>query len=168
MVATSPRRWLLARFELVVTSGTTADQVMNVWVPALVVDAHPGGSSWQLNARARAVATGTHREAILTSPWCAGVPCEDGYLSMASRSLDRFLYLSERSDPSLWADDLMGRMVDELNTFQPAVLEANPSFLAEALSPHCQPPVARALAGPDHPDLREPLDFAPAPDRPGF
>jgi len=119
--------------ELVATSGTTADQVTNVWYQPWW-DATEA-ASWQLNAHARAVATGSHREAILTSPWCTGVPCEDGYLSMASRSLDRFLYLTERSDPSLWTDAMMDRMVDELNTFKPAVLEANPSFLAR-LSRH--------------------------------
>ena len=119
--------------ELVTTSGTTADQVTNVWYQPWW-DATEA-ASWQLNAYARAVATGTHREAILTSPWCTGVPCEDGYLSMETRSLDRFLYLSERSDPSTWTDSMMDRMVDELNTFKPAVMEANPSFLAR-LSRH--------------------------------
>jgi len=119
--------------ELVATSGTTADQVTNVWYQPWW-DATEA-ASWQLNAYARAAATGTHREAILTSPWCTGVPCEEGYLPIDRRTLDRFLYLSERSDPSSWSSAMMDRMVDELNTFKPTVLEANPSFLAR-LSRH--------------------------------
>ena len=114
--------------ELVTTSGTTDDQVTNVWYQPWW-DASEA-ASWQLNAHARAVATGAHREAILTSPWCTGFPCEDGSLTREQRTLGRFLYLSERSNPSSWSDALMERMVDELNAFRPVVLEANPSFLA--------------------------------------
>ncbi|MGD0919104.1 MAG: hypothetical protein ABSB22_21895 [Thermodesulfobacteriota bacterium] len=119
--------------ELVATSGATGDQVTNVWYQPWWNASE--AASWQLNAHARAVATGAHREAILTSPWCAGFPCEDGYLTMEQRTLGRFLYLSERFDPSSWSSDLMDRMVNELNTFRPVVLEANPSFLAR-LSRH--------------------------------
>jgi phenylacetate-CoA ligase len=119
--------------ELVATSGATGDQVTNVWYQPWWNASE--AASWQLNAHARAVATGAHREAILTSPWCAGFPCEDGYLTMEQRTLGRFLFLNERSDPSSWSSDLMDRMVEELNTFKPVVLEANPSFLAR-LSRH--------------------------------
>lgn len=119
--------------ELVATSGTTSDQVVNVWDQRWW-DATEA-ASWQLNAHARAVATGEHREAVLTSPWCCGFPCEDGYLTAEQRTLGRFLFLAERSNPSAWSAAMMDRMVDELNAFQPAVLEANPSFLAR-LSRH--------------------------------
>jgi len=119
--------------ELVATSGATGDQVTNVWYQPWWNASE--AASWQLNAHARAVATGAHREAILTSPWCAGFPCEEGYLTMEQRTLGRFLFLSERSDPSSWSGELMDRMVEELNTFEPVVLEANPSFLAR-LSRH--------------------------------
>jgi phenylacetate-CoA ligase len=119
--------------ELVATSGTTADQVTNVWYQPWW-DATEA-ASWQLNAHARAAATGTHREAILTSPWCTGVPCEEGYLPIERRTLERFLYLTERSDPSSWSSAMMDRMVDELDVFKPTVLEANPSFLTR-LSRH--------------------------------
>jgi phenylacetate-CoA ligase len=119
--------------ELVATSGATGDQVTNVWYQPWWNASE--AASWQLNAHARAVATGSHREAILTSPWCAGFPCEEGYLTMEQRTLGRFLFLSERSDPSSWSSELMNRMVEELNAFEPVVLEANPSFLAR-LSRH--------------------------------
>jgi len=118
---------------LVATSGTTSDQVTNVWYQPWW-DASEA-ASWELNAHARAAAGNSHREAILTSPWCAGVPCEDGYLTREQRTLGRFLYLTERSDPSTWSEALMDRMVEEINAFRPAVLEANPSFLAR-LSRH--------------------------------
>jgi phenylacetate-coenzyme A ligase PaaK-like adenylate-forming protein len=119
--------------ELVTTSGATGDQVTNVWYQPWWNASE--AASWQLNAHARAVATGSHREAILTSPRCAGFPCEEGYLTMEQRTLGRFLFLSERSDPSSWSSELMNRMVAELNAFEPVVLEANPSFLAR-LSRH--------------------------------
>jgi phenylacetate-CoA ligase len=119
--------------ELVSTSGATGDQVTNVWYQPWWNASE--AASWQLNAHARAAATGGHREAILTSPWCAGFPCEEGYLTMEQRTLGRFLFLSERSDPSSWSGDLMDRMVEELNAFEPVILEANPSFLAR-LSRH--------------------------------
>jgi phenylacetate-CoA ligase len=54
---------------------------------------------------------------------------------MEQRTLGRFLFLSERSDPGSWSSDLMDRMVQELNAFEPVILEANPSFLAR-LSRH--------------------------------
>jgi phenylacetate-CoA ligase len=114
--------------ELVETSGVTSDRVTNVWYQPWWNASE--ASSWQLNAHTRAAALGGHREAILTSPWCAGVPCEDDYLTMKQRTLDRFLYLSERSDPSTWSSDLMDRMAAEINSFRPLVIEANPSFLA--------------------------------------
>ena len=119
--------------ELAATSGTTGDRVTNVWYQPWWNASE--AASWQLNSHARRAATGEHREAILTSPWCTGFPCEDGLLTMEQRTLGRFLYLCERSDPSLWPADLMDRMAQEINLFRPVVLEANPSFLAR-LSRH--------------------------------
>jgi phenylacetate-coenzyme A ligase PaaK-like adenylate-forming protein len=119
--------------ELVTTSGSTGDRVENVWYQPWW-DASEA-ASWRLNSHTRAAGVGEHPEAILTSPWCAGVPCEDEYLAMHQRTLGRFLYLSERYDPSTWSGELMDRMVAELNAFKPVILEANPSFLA-TLSRH--------------------------------
>jgi len=119
--------------ELVTTSGSTGDRVTNIWYQPWW-DASEA-ASWQLNAHARMAAVGVHSEAILTSPWCTGFPCEDEYLAMHQRTMGRFLYLSERSDPSTWSVELMDRMAAELNAFKPVILEANPSFLAR-LSRH--------------------------------
>ena len=128
--------------ELVETSGSTGDRVTNVWYQPWWDAAEK--ASWRLNAHARAAAVGEHHEAILTSPWCTGFPCEDDYLAMHERTLGRFLYLSERSDPSTWSAELMDRMVGELAAFRPVVIEANPSFLAR-LSRHI---VSRRLRVP--------------------
>ena len=114
--------------ELVNTSGTSSDQVTNVWYQPWW-DACEA-NSWQLNRYARDAATGSHREAILTSPLCSGVPCEEGFLTLSERRLGRFLFLNERSDPRSWDDALMARMIAEINQYQPVLLEANPSFLA--------------------------------------
>ena len=119
--------------ELVETSGSTGDRVTNVWYQAWW-DASEE-ASWTLNSHALAASAGDHREAILTSPWCAGVPCEDGFLPRERRTHGRFLYLTERSDPSAWSVELMDRMIAELDAFAPVLLEANPSFLAR-LSRH--------------------------------
>ncbi|MHB9034287.1 MAG: phenylacetate--CoA ligase family protein [Anaerolineae bacterium] len=115
--------------ELVQTSGTTSDQVSNVWFQEWWNRCE--AASWQLNRFAREAATGKHREAILTSPLCSGVPCEEALLlPPEERRIGRFLFLSEKTDPRTWDDDLMARMVTEINAYQPVLLEANPSFLA--------------------------------------
>ncbi len=119
--------------ELVQTSGSTGDRVTNLWFQQWWNRSE--GASWKLNEHTRAAAMGEHREAILTSPWCTGFPCEDDYLTRHERTLGRFLYLSERADPSEWSEELMNRMVEEINAFEPLVIEANPSFLAR-LSRH--------------------------------
>jgi len=55
--------------ELVATSGTTGDRVLNVWYQPWWNRSE--AASWELNSHAGRAATGDHREAILTSPWCA-------------------------------------------------------------------------------------------------
>jgi phenylacetate-coenzyme A ligase PaaK-like adenylate-forming protein len=119
--------------KIVQTSGSTGDQVSNIWYQPWWDGSEL--SSWKLNSAARRVADGTQREAILTSPLCAGFVCEDGLLPMTERRTGRFLYLNERSDPTTWTPEHMDRMLGEMNEFRPVTLEANPSFLAR-LSRH--------------------------------
>jgi phenylacetate-CoA ligase len=119
--------------ELVHTSGSTGDRVTNVWSQEWWDRSER--ESWKLNRHALSSTGGQPREAILTSALCTGFPCEDGYLTRPQRTLGRFLYLNERSDPTSWTRNHMDRMVRELNAFRPDVLEANPSFLAR-LSRH--------------------------------
>ena len=113
---------------LVSTSGTLSEQVLNVWHQPWW-DASEA-ASWRYNSFMAALNLGKHREAILTSPLNTGVLSENGLLSLEERSLGRFLYLNEKTNPSLWNDQLIERIIGELEIFQPVVLEANPSYLA--------------------------------------
>jgi len=113
--------------ELVSTSGTTEDKIRNIWYQPWW-DASER-ASWALNAHARAVASGTHREALLANPLNVGVRSETP-LPFEQRLLARFLYLNELVDPLSWPDSHYQRMLDELARFQPAILEGNPSLLS--------------------------------------
>jgi phenylacetate-CoA ligase len=113
--------------EIVTTSGTTEDKVQNAWYQPWW-DASER-ASWQLNACAHRVATGDHAEAILVCPLNVGIPSETP-LPPERRRLSRFLYLNELVDPLAWPERHYRRMLDELASFRPAVLEANPSLLA--------------------------------------
>jgi len=114
--------------EFVETSGSTGDRCTNIWNQEWW-DASER-ASWELNSHTRdtLLSGKTHREAILTHPLCTGVPCKNGYVPMRLRRQGRFLYLNERFDPAAWTPRLCNRMVHELDTFRPKVLEANPSF----------------------------------------
>jgi phenylacetate-CoA ligase len=114
--------------EMVATSGTTDDKVTNIWNQQWWNASER--ASWKLNLFLNRAATGEHREAILVNPKNVGISSDEVDLTMEKRRLDRFLYLNEKTDPLSWTQALMDRMIEELNTFQPAVLEANPSYLA--------------------------------------
>lgn len=113
--------------ELVTTSGTTEDKIENIWYQPWW-DASEK-ASWVLNAHARRLATGDHREAILANPLNVGVASSHP-LPMERRRLARFLYLNEIADPLAWSDEHCARMLHELELFRPVVLEANPSLLS--------------------------------------
>jgi phenylacetate-coenzyme A ligase PaaK-like adenylate-forming protein len=114
--------------ELVHTSGSTGDRVSNVWCQTWWNASEE--ASWQLNAHARRLCDRIHPEAILASPLCVGFPSEEAYLERGRRTLGRFLFLNERMNPCGWTPAHMDRMLQELNAFKPAVLEASPSYLA--------------------------------------
>jgi phenylacetate-coenzyme A ligase PaaK-like adenylate-forming protein len=113
---------------LVETSGTTDDRITNIWNQKWW-DASEA-ASWDLNSYMSQIATGSHNEAILSNPINVGIISDDIDLPMESRRLARFLYLNEKTDPVAWTPAIMERMIQELNTFRPAVIEANPSYLA--------------------------------------
>jgi len=113
---------------LVETSGTTDDRVTNIWNQKWW-DASEA-ASWHLNSYMSQIATGSHNEAILSNPINVGIISDEVDLPMESRRLARFLYLNEKTDPVAWTPAIIERMIQELNTFRPAVLEANPSYLA--------------------------------------
>ncbi|MEI6608646.1 MAG: hypothetical protein WCO53_02755 [Deltaproteobacteria bacterium] len=114
--------------ELVQTSGTISEQVLNVWYQPWWDAAE--AASWRYNSCTAALGLGKHREAILTSPMNTGILAENGLLAFEQRLRGRFLYLNEKINPSLWDNQLILRILAELEIFQPVVLEANPSYLA--------------------------------------
>ncbi|MCX6238050.1 MAG: hypothetical protein NTY07_10950 [Bacteroidia bacterium] len=115
--------------EYVKTSGTSGEQVTNIWHQKWWNNSEV--ASWKLNSNANAVASGTLREAILSSPLSVGFKSDRGDLSMEKRLLDRFLFLNDLADPLAWTDSYMDRMIGEINTFKPVRLEANPSLLSK-------------------------------------
>jgi len=118
-----------SEIEFVKTSGSIDIAVTNIWYQPWW-DASEK-SSWQLNFHSARIASGSHREAILVNPMNVGIISDTKPLTMSERTLGRFLYLNERTSPELWDATYMDRMVAELNLYQPAILEANPSLLAK-------------------------------------
>ena len=114
--------------ELVHTSGTTEERVTTIWHQAWWNASER--ASWKLNSHAAALATGSQKEALLSSPMSVGVRCDSGYLEVEARTQGRFLFLNEKPDPSAWTAPHVDRMADEIDAFQPVTLEANPSYLA--------------------------------------
>lgn len=114
--------------ELVQTSGTISERVLNVWYQPWWDTSE--AASWRYNSHTAALNLGRHREAILTSPMNTGILADNGLLTMEERTRGRFLYLNEKSNPLLWNNELILRIIRELDMFQPVVLEANPSYLA--------------------------------------
>jgi len=115
--------------EYVKTSGTTGEQVTNIWNQKWWNKSEV--ASWKLNSNACAVATGAQHEAILASPFSVGFKSDHGDLPMEKRLLDRFLFLNDLADPLAWTAYYMDRMINEINTFKPVRLEANPSLLSK-------------------------------------
>jgi phenylacetate-coenzyme A ligase PaaK-like adenylate-forming protein len=114
---------------LATTSGSSDISVTNIWNQEWW-DASER-ASWKLNSHAGRLATGEHHEAILANPVNVGFASDDVDLPMEKRRLGRFLFLNEKTNPATWSPELMERMIGELGLFRPAVLEANPSFLAK-------------------------------------
>jgi phenylacetate-CoA ligase len=115
--------------EIVTTSGTTEDRVSIVWhQPWWDLSER---ESLQLNAHTCAIPPGTVREAVLTTPLCTGAICHTGDVPREERTLGRLLFLNQKNDPAFWTEADIARMADEINAFQPAILEADPAYLAQ-------------------------------------
>ncbi len=110
------------------TSGSSDISATNIWNQEWW-DASEK-ASWKLNTHAARLATGNHAEAILANPLNVGFISEDTELPFEKRRVSRFLFLNEKPDPGKWSSEHMDRMINELDIFQPVILEANPSFLA--------------------------------------
>lgn len=113
---------------LAATSGTTSERVVNVWNQAWWDRSER--LSWGFHRALSGLRYGEEPEAILTGPLSTGIVSDERELSFRERRLGRFLYLNERSSPALWDERFMNRMLDDLSSFRPTVLEANPSYLA--------------------------------------
>ena len=116
------------RVSYVSTSGSTADQVTLFWSQAWWDCSER--SSWALNAHLRRVADGAHREAVLASPRCVGPYCPGVTLPVRERTLGRLLFLNQTLNPAAWSEADARRMIAELEQYRPAVLEADPFYLA--------------------------------------
>lgn len=114
--------------ELVATSGTTDDKITNVWNQNWWNESER--ASWKLNSIISRIATGDHPEALLANPRNVGFISDEIDLPMEKRRLSHFLFLNEKTDPAAWTSQLMDRMIQEINSFQPVILEANPTLLA--------------------------------------
>lgn len=112
--------------EYVQTSGTTAEKVTNLWNQKWWNASE--AASWRLNIHT-AHMNHAQREAQLTSALSVGIRSEQD-LSMRERTLGRLLFLNEKVSAREWQARHYERMAAELAEFQPALLEANPSFLA--------------------------------------
>jgi phenylacetate-coenzyme A ligase PaaK-like adenylate-forming protein len=111
------------------TSGSSDISAINIWNQEWW-DASER-ASWKLNSYASKIATGDHPEAILANPLNVGFASDMLDLPMEKRRLARFLFLNEKTNPATWSSGHMDRMINELDIFQPVILEANPSFLAK-------------------------------------
>jgi phenylacetate-coenzyme A ligase PaaK-like adenylate-forming protein len=114
--------------ELVSTSGTSEDRASIVWYqPWWDASEHAAAT---LHRGLDRVINGTQREAVLTTPLCAGTVCHVGDLSMQERTLGRLLFLNQKADPNYWTAADKERMLAELSRFEPELLEADPAYLA--------------------------------------
>jgi phenylacetate-CoA ligase len=120
----------LARGEVsfVKTSGTADESLTNIWNQNWWNDSER--ASWALNAHAARVCTGSHREAILASALSVGPRSEGPQIEIEKRILRNYLFLNEYGSVTEWPDGHEQRILEELEEYSPAVIEANPSLLA--------------------------------------
>ena len=111
--------------EYTFTSGTTGDRVVNIWDQDWWNRAE--AASWKLN-RHTASFSYPQKEAKLASSLNVGISCEED-LPFESRLVGNKLYLNEKINLIQWQNKHYARMVDELNSYKPVILEANPSLL---------------------------------------
>jgi phenylacetate-CoA ligase len=114
--------------EIVTTSGTSEDRVSVVWHQAWWDRSEREAA--RINPVLARIFSHTHREAVLTSPLCAGNICHVGDAPMKDRIVDSLLFLNQSPDPTSWDAQNVRRMAEELRLFQPEILESDPAYLA--------------------------------------
>ncbi len=114
--------------EIVTTSGTSEERVSVVWhQPWWDRSEREASKIHPVLAR---LFSAPHREAVLTSPLCAGNLCHVGEAPMAERIIGSLLFLNQSPDPTSWDAATIRRMADELRAFEPEIIEADPAYLA--------------------------------------
>ena len=116
----------LGEIEYTYTSGTTGDRVINIWDQGWWDAAE--AASWKLNSSLSHMDY-PQKTAKLASSLNVGISCEED-LPMEYRTVGSTLYLNEKINLIQWQDRHFARMADELKSFEPVILEANPSLLA--------------------------------------
>jgi len=112
--------------EFTFTSGTTSEKVVNIWDQNWWDRSE--AASWKLNNHMASLAY-PQKQAKLASSLNVGVNCEED-LPMTHRLLGNTLYLNEKTSVLQWQPRHLKRMIEELNSYRPVVLETNPSLLA--------------------------------------
>ena len=115
----------LEEIEYTYTSGTTGDRVINIWDQAWWDAAE--AASWKLNSHL-AKLDYPQKEVKLASSLNVGISCEED-LPFEHRIVGNKLYLNEKINLIQWQKRHYARMAEELRSFQPVILEANPSLL---------------------------------------
>jgi len=113
---------------MVTTSGTSEDRLSVVWHQPWWDHSEREGA--RIHPVLDRLFTGGHREAVLTSPVCAGNLCHVGEASMEERTIDSLLFLNQTPNPISWDERAVRRMAAELERFHPEILEADPAYLA--------------------------------------
>jgi hypothetical protein len=98
--------------ELVATSGTSEDRVTVVWQQDWWDRSELEAA--RLNPAVDRVFAEPHREAVLTTPVCAGNMCHIGEVPMKDRVVGPLLFLNQSLDPTGWDESTIRRMAEEL------------------------------------------------------
>ena len=114
--------------EMVSTIGTTEDRSSVVWNQAWWDRSEHEAS--HIHPVLERIYSGKHKEAVLASPLCGNNVCHIGETPMEERTLGDLLFLNQAIDPTSWDANSIKGMADELNKFKPAVIEADPAYLA--------------------------------------
>jgi len=116
------------KIEIVSTSGTSEDRVSIVWDQAWWDRSEREAA--RLNSVLDGIFRDPHREAVLTTPLCAGNLCHVGEVSMEDRTVGNLLFLNQSPNPTSWNGRTVRRIAEELGRFRPRILEADPAYLS--------------------------------------
>ena len=114
--------------EMESTSGTAEDRVTVVWCQKWWDKSEQAAA--RLNTALNTIFQNPHREAVLTTPLCSGNICHVSEATIGERTIGNLLFLNQTLDPTAWDNRNIRRMTEELNIFQPDIIEADPAYLA--------------------------------------